>query len=129
MDDGAKKILVVDDNREIRELVATTLEDENSTVLKAENAEEALRLTRAHSPKLIIMDVGMPGDINGIEATRRIKADHQTKECVVIMLSGVRETSNIRLALDAGAHDYLTKPFSPLELIEKVEAIIQNSCR
>ncbi|MFP4415775.1 MAG: response regulator [Chitinivibrionales bacterium] len=129
MNSGSKTILVVDDSKEIRELVATTLENEESIVLIAEDAIEALQMSRKHKPHLIIMDVGMPGKINGIEATRQIKADHQTKDCVVIMLSGDRDKTNIRRALDAGAYDYLTKPFSPLELIEKVETILEGSCQ
>ena len=119
-----KKILIVDDHVEIRKLVEITLRVEDYQILQAENGEEAIKIEKAEKPDLIIMDVVMPGKIDGIEATRILKNDPETKKCPIIMLTSKDDEEDVKRGLDAGADDYFTKPFSPLELIKKVEEVL-----
>jgi len=122
-----KKILIVDDQPEVRELVQITLLAEDYKVIMADNGEKAIETAKSEKPHLIIMDVMMPGDIDGLEATRRIKSDPHTGKCKIIILSAKGQESDRKKGLDAGADDYLVKPFSPLELIKKVEKYFEHS--
>jgi CheY-like chemotaxis protein len=117
-----RKLLVVDDKREIRHLIRSTLEYEGWDVIEADCGDKGVEAARLNKPELIIMDLIMPGALNGIEATRRIKADPNTAESKVIMLSG--EDIEIRgAALEAGVTEFIQKPFSPLDLINMIEAM------
>jgi CheY-like chemotaxis protein len=119
-----KKVLVVDDSREIRHLVLATLGTESCTFSEAADARSAIDLAVRERPDLVIMDVNMPGEVDGIEATRIIKNTDETRNCAVIMLSGIGGSSRVEQALEAGAADYVMKPFGPLRLINKVEGIL-----
>ena len=119
-----KKILIVDDQLEVRELVEITLRSEDYRILQAETGEDAIKTAKAEKPDLIIMDIMMSGEIDGIEATRIIKQDPETKECPVIMLTAMGQEADKEAGFKAGANDYFVKPFSPLELITKVDAVI-----
>jgi two-component system, OmpR family, phosphate regulon response regulator PhoB len=119
-----KKVLIVDDCREIRQLVRTTLDFGEFSVCEASNGEKAVEMARKHHPDLIIMDIVMPGEIDGIEATRQIKNSPETADCQVIILTGSR-TDRRKESAAAGACDVFTKPFSPLDLISKVEQILE----
>ncbi len=120
-----KKILVVDDQPKVRELVEVTLRGDNYLILQAESGEKAIEIARAERPELIIMDVMMPGGIDGIEATRILRADPATKHAKVIMLTAKGQPIDRDLGLEAGADDYFVKPFSPLDLIRKVEDVLE----
>lgn len=120
-----KKILIVDDRLEVRELVEVTLRVKEYRILEATNAREAIDMVRAEKPDLILMDIMMPGDMDGLEATRILKNDPETKECPIVMLTAKGQKSDIEKGLEAGAEDYFVKPFSPLELIKKVEEILE----
>jgi CheY-like chemotaxis protein len=119
-----KKILVVDDQSALRRLVEVTLSDENCRVIQAKSGEEAIAIVKHEKPDLILMDVMMPGGINGIETTRILKQNSETKKCPIIMLTGMGEEDDIEKGFAAGAEDYFVKPFSPLQLIEKVDGIL-----
>lgn len=119
-----KKILVVDDQEHVRELVEVTLSTADYEIIQAATGEEALKAAQEHKPDLILMDVMMPGEIDGLEATRRIKDDPETKGCMVIMLTAKGQQTDRDAGLKAGADDYFSKPFSPLELMKKVEEIL-----
>ncbi len=119
-----KTILVVDDNKEVRELVKTTLGMESYQVLECSSGEEALGVAQQALPDLIILDISMPGGMNGIEVVRRLKSGPQPLDCPIIILSGMGRRKHKKEALEAGALDFFAKPFSPLELIEKVEQIL-----
>ena len=119
-----KKILIVDDHEEIRKLVEITLRVEDYRILQAKNGEEAIEVVKAEKPDLIIMDIVMPGNIDGVEATRILKNDPETKACTIIMLTSKSDEEDIEKGMDAGANDYFTKPFSPLDLIKKVEEVL-----
>lgn len=116
-----KKILIVDDQQQVRELVEVTLRGENYHVLQAKSGEEAVKTAKKEKPELIIMDIMMPGKIDGLEATHRIKNGPETKECKVIMLTAKGQDADIEKGYQAGAEGYFVKPFSPLDLIKKVE--------
>jgi len=120
-------ILVVDDNADIRLLVSLTLENEHVRIVEASTAADAIARCAELKPDLIIMDVNMPGGMNGIEAARVITSNPLTANCPIIMLSGVSNPSIQSKALEAGASTFLKKPFSPLELIETVEDTIAGS--
>ena len=119
-----KKILIVDDQEEVRDLVEITLRSENCRIFQAENGKDAIKVAKVEKPDLIIMDIMMPGGMDGIETTRILKNDPNTKDCRVIMLTAMGQDADKETGFDAGADDYFVKPFSPLELINKVEEII-----
>jgi len=119
-----KKILIVDDQLEVRELVEVTLRVEDYQIFQAKSGEEAIEIAKAEKPELIIMDIMMPGGMDGLETTRILKNDSETKECTLIMLTAKGQQADREAGLEAGADDYFSKPFSPLELIKKVEEVI-----
>ena len=119
-----KKILVVDDQLEVRELVGVTLRSDDYQVIQAESGEKAVEIARAEKPDLIIMDIMMPGGMDGLEATHIIKNDPETKDCQIVMLTAKGQQVDREKGVEAGADDYFVKPFSPLELIKKVEEIL-----
>ena len=116
-----KKILIVDDQVEVRELVEVTLRVEDYQIFQAKSGEEAIEIAKAEKPELIIMDIMMPGGMDGLEATRIIKNEPETKDCIIVMLTAKGQQADREVGLEAGASDYFAKPFSPLELIRKVE--------
>jgi DNA-binding response OmpR family regulator len=117
-----RKLLIVDDKREIRQLVRATLEYEGWDVFEAETGDEAVGAAAEHKPELVIMDMIMPGKIDGMEATRLIKSNPETSGCTVIMLSG-EDVEFRAAALEAGVVEFIQKPFSPLDLIDKIEGL------
>lgn len=119
-----KKILIVDDRPEVRELVEETLMIGDYQILKAENGETGVQLAFQEKPDLIIMDVMMPGELDGLEAVRKIKGDPETRHCVILMLTSKGKEDDIKKGYEAGADAYFTKPFSPLDLIQKVEEVL-----
>jgi DNA-binding response OmpR family regulator len=116
-----KKILIVDDQPEVRELVEVTLSMGEYRILHAENGTDAVEMVREEKPDLTIMDILMPNGINGLEATRILKSQDETKGCRIIMLTSRGQEEEIEEGFEAGADDYFVKPFSPLQLIKKVE--------
>lgn len=120
-----KKILIVDDRKEIRELVELTLKSRDYRILQAESGEKALVIARAEIPDLILMDIEMPGGIDGLETTRTLRKWPETRNCPIIILTGSTGVEyGMTEGLKAGATDYFAKPFSPLRLIKKVESLI-----
>lgn len=119
-----KKILITDDQPEVRALVEVTLRSGDYQVFQASSGEEALIIARAEKPDLVIMDVMMPGKIDGLEATRQLKQNPETGDCVILLLTGRTQDKDREMGMAAGADDYFFKPFSPLDLIRKVEAVI-----
>lgn len=119
-----KKILIVDDQLEVRELVEVTLRTSDLTILKASRGEEAVVLARKEKPDLIIMDIMMPGKIDGLEATQILKKDEKTRNIIILILTAKGQKSDISKGEQVGADGYFIKPFSPLELIKKVEEIL-----
>jgi len=123
VDSEKKKILFIDDQEEILDLVVTTLKSDQFLILQAERGKEAIDI--ALNPHLILMDIMMPGDVDGLESTRRLKLDPRTKTINIIMLKSKGQKENYEKGFMAGADDYFVKPFSPLELIKKVEEVLK----
>ncbi len=122
-----KKILIVDDQREIRELVAATLRIGPYQIFQAANGPEALDVVRRERPDLILLDVMMQaGGMDGFEACRRIKTDMETGNSFIMMLTARGQKSDLEQGYAAGANDYFTKPFSPLELMAKVDEVMNS---
>ncbi len=120
-----KKILIVDDQVEVRELVEVTLEIGDYQILSAENGQQAVEIAQAEHPDIILLDIMMPGsDVDGLEACRRLKTDPATSDITIVLLSAKGQESDIEAGKVAGANDYFTKPFSPIALIEKVEQVM-----
>jgi len=121
-----KKVLIVDDNPEVRRLVEMTLRVGEYKVFQAQSGQEAIEAAREKKPDLIIMDIMMPGAMDGLEATRMLKNDPETKDISIIMLTAKGQEFDKEKGIEAGADDYFVKPFSPLELIKKVEEVLRG---
>jgi len=119
-----KKVLIVDDRQEVRELVEVTLRAKEYQILEASNAKEAIEIVRTEKPDLTLMDIMMPEGMDGLEATRILKSDPETMDCPIIMLTAKGQKTDLERGFGAGTEDYFVKPFSPLELIKKVEEIL-----
>ena len=119
-----KKLLIVDDEPGIRKLVNSTLRLSGYQIFQAESGQKAIQIARAERPDLIIMDITMPGDIDGLEATHILKNDPETKGITIIILTARIQEADLEKGLKAGADDYFTKPFSPLALIKKMEEVL-----
>lgn len=113
-----KKILIVDDHADIRRLIRLTLEFEDYEVREAGDAVEALALLPDYRPDLVLLDVMMPGGIDGLELCRRLRAGQGSAALHIIMLSARGRPTDREAGLQAGADRYLVKPFSPLQLID-----------
>lgn len=120
-----EKILVVDDERSIVELVSFNLRKEGFQVLAAADGLEAVRLAREEKPDLIILDVMLPG-LDGFEVCRILRKEMPVP---ILMLTARKEEVDRVVGLELGADDYVTKPFSPRELVARVRAILRRSAR
>jgi two-component system, OmpR family, phosphate regulon response regulator PhoB len=119
-----KKILIVDDRPEVAELLQKTLGSGRFALLFAGTGQDALTVAREQRPDLIVMDVVMPGAPNGTEATRILKSDPDTKSSKVLILTGKSGPVVEEEAMRAGADAFLTKPFSPLELLWRIDELL-----
>ncbi len=115
-------ILIVEDQPDIRKLIRMTLDFGDYEVHEADNGEAGLHLARAIRPNLLLLDVMMPGLLDGYQVCRAIKGDPWTAAIPVVMLTARGQQADFAEGLAAGAQAYLTKPFSPLELIDTVDA-------
>ncbi len=119
-----RTVLIADDEPSMRLLVHATIESDDYVVVEAEDGAEAWSMVQKHRPSLVLLDVQMPGR-SGIEVLRSIKSDPQLKSTRVILLTSKAQESDIESGLIAGADFYLTKPFSPLDLLTRVEEALQ----
>ena len=118
----ADKILVADDEQEIRNLLDDFLQGEGYEVVLAADGEQALQLAETESPQAIVMDIKMPG-LDGIEVCKRLKERKQTKFIPVIIITGFED--NKLAALDMGADDFVNKPFDMVELSIRVRSVLR----
>ena len=117
------KILIAEDEPDIRELVAFTLRYAGHEVVAGANGEEAVQLASQEMPDLILLDVRMPR-MTGYDACRTMKASPHLKDIPVVFLSAKGQDAEIQTGLEAGAEEYLLKPFAPDQLAERVKAIL-----
>ena len=117
------KILIAEDERDIRDLVAFTLRFAGYEVVTASNGEDAMILAPKEVPDLILMDVRMPR-MTGYDACRLIKTEERLRDIPVVFLSAKGQESEIQTGLGAGAEEYLLKPFAPDQLIDRVRSIL-----
>jgi phosphate regulon transcriptional regulator PhoB len=120
------KVLIVDDEKDIVDLVAYNLEKEGYEVLKAFDGEQALQTAKSKSPHLIVLDLMLPG-IQGLEVCKRLKQDVLTAGIPIIMLTAKGEEIDKVIGLEVGADDYITKPFSVKELVARVKAVVRRA--
>ena len=119
------KVLVVEDNPDILELVTYNLEAQGYEVLRAVTGESGLACARKENPDLIILDVMLPG-LNGLDVCRKLKQEDSTRRTPVILLTAKSEDSDVISGLELGADDYITKPFSPKVLIARARALLRR---
>ncbi len=120
-----EKILVVDDEEDILELLRYNLLREGYNVSCAASGEEALRLAQSEIPDLLVLDLMLPG-IDGLEVTKILKNDSRTRDIPIVMLTAKGEEADIVTGLELGADDYITKPFSPRVLVARVRAVLRR---
>ena len=119
-----KKLLIADDEKYMRLLVRTTLESSEYALSEAENGQQTLDLVRAEQPDLVLLDVMMPAP-DGIAVCRAIRSDPDLAAMKVVMLTARGQAEERDAGLAAGADAYLTKPFSPLELLALIEELLR----
>ena len=122
---GKIRILMVEDDKDIIELVQYNLEREGFPITATSNGEDALRILEKETPGLILLDLMLPG-MDGLETCRLIKQETRTKNVPIIMLTAKSEESDVVVGLQLGADDYLTKPFSPKVLIARIKAVLRR---
>ena len=124
----SKTILVVDDEPRIVELARDYLEHAGFAVLTASDGPAALALARTRTPDLVVLDLGLPG-LDGLDITRQLRAGERTAALPIVMLTARDDELDKLLGLELGADDYLTKPFSPRELVARVRAVLRRADR
>jgi len=120
-----RKILIVDDKNIVRDLLTATLKDKNFEILSASTGYEAIEIARKEKPSLMFLDVMMP-EMDGFEVCERLKTDDNTKDIYIIVLTSINREKEREIAFKAGADDYLTKPFRPLDILKKMEAFFSE---
>jgi DNA-binding response OmpR family regulator len=124
--DNAPKpvVLAADDDEDILELVSFRLGRSGYTVLQAHDGDEAWEIAQQHTLDLAVLDVGMP-KMDGLEVTRRLRAQEATSKIPIILLTAWVQESDVERGFEAGATDYVRKPFSPMELVARVQAALR----
>ncbi|MFW6324083.1 MAG: response regulator [Desulfovibrionales bacterium] len=123
-----QRILIVEDEEDIRNLLAYNLQSAGFDVTTSENGKEALELAAKHGPDLVLLDIMLPG-MDGFEVSRELKSDPGMKNTPVIMLTARGEEVDRIVGLELGVDDYVVKPFSPRELVLRVRAVLRRAGR
>jgi len=123
---SAQKILVVEDEPDIRKLVQYNLTQDRFSVLEAEDGEQALKLLQREKPNLVILDLMLPG-LSGMELCKLLRQRSETAKLPILMLTAKAGEADRIVGLEMGADDYLAKPFSPREMVARVKAILRRS--
>ena len=124
--DGATRVLVADDDRDIRDLIAFKLGQAGYEVDTAEDGAQALSRIRSAPPALVVLDVMMPG-LSGMDVARQLRADVETASLPIIMLTAKAQEADVESGFAVGVDDYVIKPFSPRELLSRVKALLARS--
>jgi len=123
---SGEKILIVDDEEDILELVAYNLKREGYQTVSAVSGEEALKKCRSETPDLIVLDLMLPG-IDGLQVMKTLREDSVTKNVPTVMLTAKGDEADIVTGLELGADDYISKPFSPRVLLARVRAVLRRN--
>ncbi|MDT8378186.1 MAG: response regulator [Desulfotignum sp.] len=118
-------ILIVDDEEDIIELIKYNLKTEGYIILSAGTGEQAIKTAKQSLPDLIVLDLMLPG-IDGLEVTRYLKNHERTADIPIVMVTAKGEESDVVTGLELGANDYISKPFSPRELVARIRAILRR---
>jgi DNA-binding response OmpR family regulator len=118
-----KIILVIEDQPEIRKLICMTMDYDDFEVHEADNGDSGLKMIKALRPGVVLLDVMMPGLLDGFQVCEQVRADPEIAATPIVMLTARGQQSDMEAGRRAGCTDYLTKPFSPLQLIETVERL------
>ena len=121
-----EKILVIEDEHDIRELISYNLENEGYKILKAATGNDGIEAAAKTTPNLILLDIMLP-DIDGLDVCKKLKREKTTKDIPIIMLTAKSEDSDVISGLELGAEDYITKPFSPRVLIARLRAVLRRN--
>jgi DNA-binding response OmpR family regulator len=121
----APTVLVVEDDPVILRLLEVNFELEGFGVLLAHDGAEGIEVARAHQPDVIVTDIMMP-HTSGLELLTALTCDPDTKGIPILLLSARAQPSDLKIGLEAGADDYITKPFEPLDLVERVNALLSR---
>jgi DNA-binding response OmpR family regulator len=116
-------VLVVDDDPVILKLLEVNFEMEGFTVLLAHDGAEGIEVARRDQPDVIVSDIMMPAK-SGLELVSELKSDPATSDIPIILLSAKAQNADVRSGMDAGADDYITKPFEPLDLVDRVNGLL-----
>jgi DNA-binding response OmpR family regulator len=122
------KVLLVDDDPVILKLLQVNFEMEGYKVMTANDGVEGLEKARTERPDIVLLDIMMPR-MDGLEVTKALKGDASTKDIPIILLSAKAQASDVQVGKDMGADDYLTKPFDPLELLDRVNELLEGGTR
>ena len=122
-----KRVLIVEDQADIRKLIRMTLEFEAYEIHEAGDGASGLRLARAVRPDLVLLDVMMPGEMDGLQVCQALKTDPDLKGIKVVLLTARGQIRDQEAGRAAGADEYLVKPFSPLQLIDVIEKLLAVS--
>jgi len=123
-----EKIVAIEDESDILEVIAYNLSREGYEVISARDGEKGLRIIKREQPDLVLLDLMLPG-LDGLEVCRLLKSDPVTDSIPIIMVTAKGEESDVVLGLGIGADDYVTKPFSPKELVARVRAVLRRTRR
>ncbi|MGB0665023.1 MAG: phosphate regulon transcriptional regulator PhoB [Pontibacterium sp.] len=123
---SSKTVLIVDDEAPIREMIAVALEMAGYRCIEAENANQAHSIIVDNKPDMVLLDWMMPG-MSGVEFARRLRKDELTADMPIIMLTAKDEEDNAIKGLESGVDDYITKPFSPRELVARLKAVLRRT--
>ncbi|MFO1326202.1 MAG: response regulator [Rubrivivax sp.] len=122
-----KRVLIVEDQADIRKLIRMTLEFEDYEIHEASDGAAGLRVARDIKPDLMLLDVMMPGELDGLQVCHHVKSDPSTRDTRVVLLTARGQARDREVGREAGADEYLVKPFSPLQLIETIERLLVAS--
>ena len=122
-----KRVLIVEDQSDIRKLIRMTLEFEAYEIHEASDGAFGLRMAQAVMPDLVLLDVMMPGELDGLQVCERLKTGATTKGIKVVLLTARGQARDREAGAAAGADDYLVKPFSPLQLIDTIERLLETA--
>lgn len=122
------KVLIVDDEENIRQLVKFHLEKENYTAIEAKDGQEALTMVEENLPDLIILDLMLP-KVSGLDVCKKLKSNIKTSGIPIIMLTAKQDEVDMVLGLEMGADDYISKPFSPRNLLARIKAVLRRTSK